>query len=433
VASPGSRASPGGGEREPGAPRFGAFSYGPYRQYWFASLARVFGLQFSLIASGWLVVVVLDRSPIWIGIVGLAQAIPTIVLSVPGGVLADRLDNKRLITVSQGLATLVHLGLALLVVTGRANIWLVIAWALWSGALTAIGNPSLQSILPRLIEMRAMASAVAFNSAIWNSMRIVGPAIAGVMIAVIGTGQAFLVTAVGFGASTLLLGALRMRPAPPAAAGGDRSLMSGLRYIAGHRLFLAVIGLSFFSSVFGMSYQLLMPIFADEVLGVGSVGFGFMETCAGVGALLGTLSVVRLGAGRHRGRVMIFAAMLFGLLVAGFAASTWFSLSLAMLFAVGFTSSVYLNVGMTTLQVMVPNELRGRVMGIWSMTWFLTSVGSFVVGAAAEVLGVSVTVAIGGLAVTAFAVGVYAASPELRRLPALDEGRAPAGAPAGGG
>lgn len=412
--------------------RWGAFSYPAYRRYWFASLARVFGLQFRLIGAGWLVVVELDRSPVWLGVVGLASAIPTILLSVPAGVLADRFDNKTLIVSSQGLTTAAHLTLAIMIMTGQASIWVVIVWAAASGALTAIGNPSLQAILPRLIEMPAMASAVAFNSAIWNSMRIIGPALAGILIAAIGTGQAFFVTALSFIGSTVILALLRLRPLEgdrPRTGGG---MASGFAFIFGNRLFLAVIGLSFFSSVFGMSYQLLMPIFADEVLRVGSTGFGFMEACAGVGALLGTLSIVRLGAGRMRGQVMIGAATVFGIVVAGFAWSTWLPLSLVMLFAAGFTSSVYLNVGMTTLQVLVPNDLRGRVMGVWSMTWFLTSVGGFVVGAGAEVFGTPAMVAVGGLAVTAFAVGLYVVSPELRAMPELDAPTRPAASAARG-
>ena len=418
---------------EPGqAPRWGAFSYPNYRRFWFASLVRVFGMQFHIFAAGWLVVAVLDRSPIWLGVVGLSQALPTIVLSVPAGLMADRFEHRRLLVIGQTLSMINYLALATLIVTGTVNIWLVIGWAVLAGALSAISNPAQQAILPRLIEMRAMASAVAFNSAIWNSMRIVGPAVAGVLIAAIGVGQAFFVAGAGFAVSTLLIGTLRLAPMPRAGSDGDNSLLGGMRYIFAHRLFLAVVGLSFFSSLFGMSYQFLMPIFADEVLAVGSSGYGTMGAFAGIGALLGTLSLVKLGATRYRGQLMIATAALFGVVVAGFATSTWFALSLGLLFVAGFLSSVYLNLGMTTLQVLVPNELRGRVMGVWSMTWFLTSVGGFVVGAGAELVGTPAMVAVGGLAVTAFAVGLYMISPELRRLPDLQPSPRPAPAPTRG-
>ncbi len=434
-----SDASPSPSPPSSAPPRWGAFSYAAYRQYWFASIARVFGLQFRIFGSGWLVYSVLHRSPFWLGTVELCVAMPSILFSVPAGELADRVDNKRLLVVSQGLSTVAHFGLAIAILTGVVNIWLVIAWALVSGTLTSLGNPPLQAILPRLIEMRAMPSAVAFNSAIWNSMRIVGPASAGVLIAIIGTGQAFFVTAVGFAVSTFLLGRLRFRPldeSPDAlrASGGTpgRGMLSGLRYIFGNRLFLAVMGLSFFSSIFGMSYEILLPVFANTILKVGSQGFGFMGAATGVGALLGTLSIVRVGGGQHRGPLMIGAATLYGLVVAAFAMSQWLPLSLVLLFCAGFVSSVYLNLGMTTLQVLVPNELRGRVMGVWSMTWFLTSVGGFVAGAGAELIGTRLMVALGALLVSAFAASLYLVSAELRAMPTLEAARATAETAGGG-
>ncbi|MPZ99088.1 MAG: MFS transporter [Dehalococcoidia bacterium] len=418
---PAATAAPDG---EPG--RWGAFSYPNYRRFWFASLVRVFGMQFHIFAAGWLVVSVLDRSPIWLGLVGFSQAVPTIVLSVPAGVLADRMEHRRLLLASQSLMAVNYLALATLIMTGLVNIWLVIGWAIIAGSLSALGNPAQQAILPRLIDMRAIASAVAFNSAIWNSMRIVGPASAGVLIAIIGVGQAFLVAAIAFAVSVVLIARLRLSAMPARRPDADNSLLGGLRYIAKHRLFLTIVGLSFFSSLFGMSYQFLMPIFADDILEVGEVGLGVMGAAAGIGALLGTIAVAKVGAGRYRGQVMIASATLFGLLVAGFAASTWLPMSLVFLFGAGFVSSLYLNVGMTTLQILVPDDLRGRVMGVWSMTWFLTSVGAFVVGAGAEVLGTPLTVALGGLSVSVFAVVLYLISPELSRLPDTREEREPA-------
>src|SRR5690606_19634683 len=193
---------------EPG--RWGAFSYPNYRRFWFASLVRVFGMQFHIFAAGWLVVSVLDRSPIWLGLVGFSQAVPTILLSVPAGVLADRMEHRRLLLTSQSLMALNYLALSVLIMTGIVNIGLVIGWAIIAGSLSALGNPAQQAILPRLIDMRAIASAVAFNSAIWNSMRIVGPASAGVLIAIIDVGPAFLVAAIAVAVSVILLARLRL-------------------------------------------------------------------------------------------------------------------------------------------------------------------------------------------------------------------------------
>lgn len=194
--------------------------------------------------------------------------------------------------------------------------------------------------------------------------------------------------------------------------------MEGLRYILANRIFLATIGLSFFSSIFGMSYQTLLPVFADDILDVGSEGFGAMESAVGIGGFLGTLAVIKLGAGRHAGTIMLAAAALFGLFIASFAASRALTWSMGLLFCAGFASSLYLNIGMTTLQLLVPDDLRGRVMGIWSMTWFLSAVGGLPASAVAEWIGAPWTVALGALSVTAFAAAVFALSTELRQLTA---------------
>ena len=424
MASDASRSGPPAAELKP---RWGALSYPNYRRFWTASLVRVMGMQFHIFAVGWLVVDVLERSPVWLGAVGFAQAIPTIVLSVPAGALADRVEHRRLLLISQAALMLNYLVLAVLIMSELANIGYVIIWAIVTGCLSAIGNPAQNAILPRLIEMRAIASAVALMSAIWNGTRIIAPGLAGILIATVGVGEAFLAAAVAFGISVVLIAMLKVAPMPPARAGADRSLLGGLRYVASNRIFLTVVGLSFFSSMFGMSYQYLMPVFARDVLDVGSTGFGILGAFGGTGALLGTLAVVRLGDTSNRGQLMLGAAALFGLLVAGFALSTSFPLSLGMTFAAGFVASIYLNLGMTTLQILVPDELRGRVMGVWSMTWFLTPVGAFVVGAGAEVVGTQAMVAIGGLAVTAFAVAIYLASPTLRRIDLAGDPAAAAG------
>ncbi|GMU39484.1 MAG: hypothetical protein AMXMBFR23_03500 [Chloroflexota bacterium] len=409
-------------DSSPPVGRWGALSYPNYRRFWFASLVRVMGMQFHIFAVGWLVVDVLERSAFWLGAVGFAQAIPTILLSVPAGALADRVEHRRLLLASQAMLTVNYLVLALLIMTGHASIGYVIVWAGVTGCLSALGNPAQNAILPRLIEMRAITSAVALMSAIWNGTRIIAPGLAGVLIAVMGVGEAFLAAAVAFALSVVLILTLKIAPMPAAQHGVDRSLLGGLKYVAGNRIFLAVVGLSFFSSMFGSSYLYLMPVFAKEILGVGSTGFGILGGAGGTGALLGTLAVVRFGQTPYRGQMMLGSAALSGLLVAAFATSTIFALSLVLTFAAGFVASIYLNLGMTTLQILVPDELRGRVMGVWSMTYFLTPVGAFAVGGGAEFIGTQAMVALGGLSVTLFAAALYAVSPELRSVPSAPVG-----------
>jgi len=414
-------------EQEPS--RWGAFAYANYRRYWISMVARVFGLQFRFIGQSWLVFVELDKSPVWLGVVGLASALPTILLSVPAGIVADRYDNRRILVGSQTATALLTFVLAALVVSDLVTIWMVVVWSILVGALAALANPAQSAILPRLIEMHAMPSAVAFMSSVWNSMRIIGPALAGAMIAIIGTGQAFTVTAGGFALSAILLATLKLTPVDRSGQDDDGGMFEGVRYIFSNRLFLATIGLSFFTSVFGSSYQTLLAVFSEDILDVGSTGFGLLEAAAGVGGFLGTLAIIKVGAGRYAGMIMLGSAALFGISIAGFAGSRSMQLSMALLFAAGFTSSLYLNIGMTTLQLLVPDELRGRVMGVWSMTWFLATLGGLPAGVLAELIGAPWTVALGSLSVTAFAVLLLALSSELRKLPQAR----PAAGSAGGG
>ncbi len=407
-----------GGAPEAGGSRWGALSSGPFRVYWVAMFSRVFGLQFRFIGTGWLVASKdgLDMDPIWIGIVAVASAVPTIVLSVPSGILADRYDHRKILFWSQSLTAVSSFALAIAVIGGVVNIWMVIAWSVFTGVLAAVANPTYSAILPRLIDMRTMASAVAMVSTVWNTMRVVGPAAAGLLIAVIGIGQAFFVTAAGFALSTVLLQMVALKPVAERPPGPDGGMLEGIRHIAREPIFLATIGLSFFTSVFGGSYQALLPIFADDILKVGPTGFGWMEAAAGIGGFLGTFAIIRIGTGGRAGMAMSIAAALFGVFIAAFAYSRNFPFSLVLLFAGGFVSSMYLNLGMTTLQLRVPDELRGRVMGVWSMTYFMAQLGGLPAGALAQLIGTPAAVAIGALSVTAFALIVLASAPALRRM-----------------
>ena len=399
----------------PRAPSTSAFSYAAYRRFWFSNLAMVFAMQFRFIGSGWLVHELTD-SPFWLGVPGLVSAVVTILLTVPGGALADRFDTRRLLVVGRATSGLLHLALAIVTVTGVGEVWMVSVWAALTGVTAAVTSPAGNALLPRLIDRAAMPSAVALSSSIWSAMRIIGPAAAGILIAAIGIGTAFFVTATGFAISTGLIASLRLEPARDSATEHE-GMFAGVGYILRNRIFLATIGLSFFTSIFGRSYVVLLPIFADEVLHEGVRGFGYLEAAAGIGALLGTLAIMRIKPGRHVGATMIWSAVLFGCWVAAFAASRSLPLSLGLLFAGAFFSAIYLNLGMTTLQLLVPNELRGRVMGVWSLTWFLSSAGGFVAATAAEFLGAPLSVALGALAVAGFGVVVFLSFPEIRHLP----------------
>jgi MFS family permease len=353
---------------------------------------------------------------------GIVSAAVTVALLIPAGALADRVDSQRMLVWGRAATGLLNLALAIAVVADLVSLWMVVAWAAVGGALAAITNPSQNALLPRLVPREAMASAVALGTSVWNAMRIIGPALAGVVIATVGIGQALFVTAAGYALSTLLIASLRLRAVERGEQpAGDEGALAGLRYILSNRIFVATIGLSFFSSLFGRSYVVLLPIFADDILQVGVTGFGWLEAAAGLGALAGTLSILRIPTGRHTGAVMIGGAVLFGLCVGAFSAARSMPSAMGLLFAGAFFASIYLNLGMTTLQLLVPDHLRGRVMGVWGLTWFLAPAGGFMAASLADWLGADIAVAIGALSVSGFALVVYLASAEVRSIPTRDE------------
>ena len=189
-----------------------------------------------------------------------------------------------------------------------------------------------------------------------------------------------------------------------------------LGYLAPLLLLLGAMGLVFFNSLFGMSYQVMMPIFARDILEVGSQGFGFLQSAVAVGAILGSLLAARLADARHRGLRSLAGAALFGLLIVAFSFSTWFPLSLVLMFLMGLTSAFYMITISTSLQILVPDQYRGRVMGLWSLSFSLPPLGGTLAGWLADYMGVPGAVSLGGLLVMAMAVATAVLVPRVRQL-----------------
>ena len=398
-----------------------ALRYPAYRNYWLGSLASVAGYNMVYFAQLWLAHE-LTGSPLFLGAIGAANALPAMGLGMMGGVFADRMDRRQLIVGAQAVLAGLALLLATLTLLDIVRPWHLIATAIAAGLALAFDQPARQAFYPQLIERKVMASAVAMNASIWQGTRIVAPAAAGLLIAVGGTETALYVGAVGF----TLMGIVVLSLKVPAARTGEmqsarRELMVGLSFVGSNRTFVFFIGMSFFCSFFGMGYILLMPIFAVDILDVGADGQGFLLGISGVGSLLITIWLgTQTSVGRIRGPLIIGGAALSGLSIAGFALGAdligSYALSLGLMFlAGGFTSMYMINI-MSSLQMMVPDHLRGRVMGLYGITWSIMLLGGLQAGALATALGAPVAVAIGGLIVTGFALGPALANPTLRNL-----------------
>ena len=397
-----------------------ALRYPKYRAYWLGTLASVGGFQMLMFGQGWLVFE-LTGSPLYLGYIGLANASSAIVLTLFGGVFADRLDKRMLIFVTQlGTGLLIFL-LAALTLFQVIEVWHIISIAFVAGAVHGFGQPAHEALYPHLIDRKVMVSAVALDSAVWEGTRIVAPAAAGFVISLTGTATVFFLAGAGFVVMTLVILMLRV-PEIVHSSGGSpvRDMMEGLKYISGNAVFSFLIGMTFFNSFFGMAYIQMMPAFAVDVLKVGADGQGVLMSVGGVGALAVTMVLGSMSGSSHRGLMIVGGSVAFGLSVVAFALTSQyvgsFPLALALMFIMGTSSSIYLIAIMSSLQQLVPDNMRGRVMGFYSITWSLSPLGAMQAGAIAELVGVPAAVAIGGTLVTLFALGPAVLARQVRNL-----------------
>lgn len=399
-----------------------ALRYPKYRAYWLGTLASVGGFQMLMFAQGWLTYE-LTGSPLALGYVSLASAASAIALNLFGGVFADKLDKRRLIFAAQLITAALIFALGALTALGVARVWHIIALAFAAGAVNAFDQPARQALYPHLIERRAMMSAVALNSAIWQGTRIVAPAAAGFVIRFTNTETAIFAAGAGFLAMAAVIFALRIPPIESASAGNPmKDLADGLNFIKSNSVFWFLIGMTFFNSFFGMAYIPMMPAFAVDVLKVGAEGQGTLMSAGGVGALAMMTLLGAMGDIRRKGLLIVGGGFGFGLTLAAFALTSEFvgsfALALALMAAMGVASTTYMITIMGSLQLLTPDAMRGRVMGFYGMTWSIMPIGGFWAGGLAEVanVGVPMAVAIGGALVSAFALGPALLNRRVRNL-----------------
>ena len=396
--------------------RMGALSQPAYRRYWLGSLAAVGAVQLVMIGQGWMIVNQLGGSPLDLGYLGAATAVPTIVVNLFGGVLADRVNRRLLLIVTSVLSAALLAVLALLTVTEAVLIWHVIAIGAVLGLISGFDWPARNALFPALIGRAYIMSAVALNSVLWQGTRVVAPAIAGLLIRLFGTGAVFIGGAAGFGTMVAVLLSLK----PPVQRPASRrhvmtDLLEGVKFIARDPMFAVLIPLTYASHFFGWQHVQLMPLFARR-FEVGAEGLGLMFTMVGVGAVFGTFVVGKLQGGRHTGIVMLAGSLLFSLCVVGFAFAPGFGLALGTLFVAGFFSSFFMITSMSVLQLRVPDRLRGRVMGMHGITFSLIPLGGLLGGAVAEVYDERVAVGLGAVILIAIVLVVFVFASHVRGL-----------------
>ena len=388
-----------------------------YRWFWFSLLSSMAAFNMQILVRGWLVYE-LTGSPRALGLVSAATGIALMLFSPLGGVLADRVDKRNLMIAAQCAGGLLALVIAILVSTGAIMLWHLVVASVLSGIIWAFSLPARQAIIPELVEKHRIMNAVAVSSGAMHLSRVVFPALGGLLMSTLGVACAYYVVVVCYIAAASLL--LRVPATGGAAVEANASmgfhLAEGLNYIRRSPVLVALLLMAVVPILFGMPYQMLMPVFAEDVLDVGARGLGFLMAAVGLGALVGSFLVASLGDFRHKGLLLFGSVLLFGVTLILFALSTNFYFSLLILLFVGVVNTAYLSINNTLLQINSEDRVRGRVMSIFVMTFGLVGVGVLLVGELAEHLDVSLGVAIGGGLVLLFTLAMALWRPILRKL-----------------
>ncbi len=399
-----------------------AMQYPAYRSFWLGMLASVSGFQILRFGQFWLIFE-LTGSPLALGYVGLANGVPAIFLNLFGGVAADRMDNRRLIYVSQTITAILIFLLAVITLMSMVEVWHLLTISFLAGAVEAFDQPARRALLPQLIDRKVMSSAVALNSSIWPGTRIMAPAAAGFIIALRGTEACFFVAGVGFLVMAAVAFRLRVPSVTRTSSGSPaHELLEGLKFIRKESMFSFLIAMTFFNSFFGNAYITLMPIFAVDILQVGAGKLGLLMGAGGIGSLATSIWLSTRTRLNHKGLLIMGSGILSGIAIAAFAVTAEFvrslPLAMALMLTIGVFNSLFTTTTQSSLQMMVPDYIRGRVMGFYGMTYNIRPLGGMQAGALANIgaIGAPFAIAIGGMAVVAFAIGSALVNKKVRNL-----------------
>jgi MFS family permease len=380
---------------------FAALRHRDFRLLWLGQIVSVTGSQMQFVAINWQVYL-LTKSPFALGLVGLFRGVPIIICSLAGGVVADAIDRKRLMIVTQ---TIMLTSAALLTagtLKGFESVWPIYLLSAIASAATAFDTPARQALMPTLVPIEDFPNAVSLAVIVFNVATIAGPAIAGFLLAESGPAIIYGINALSFLAVIAALVAMRASGQPDLQterkdALSLEALKEGLRFVWHTPIIVQTMTLDFVATFFA-SATLLLPIFAQERLHVGARGYGFLAAAPAIGSVLTALVMARLGTLRRQGRLVVASVAVFGVATAGFGVSTVYWISLLMLAITGAADTVSTVLRQTIRQLVTPNHLRGRMTSI-NMMFFMggPQLGELEAGVVAALVGAPLSVVIGGL------------------------------------
>lgn len=414
------------------SPTFKSLHHRNYRLYWSSMLVSNIGTWMQRVAQDWLVLVVLGAGPAALGITTGLQFLPFLLISPVGGLLADRLPKRHLLRATNAFMGLVGLTLGVLVLTGTAEVWHVYVLAFLLGVGAALDNPARQAFVSELVPQDDLPNAVGLNSASFNGARLIGPAVAGLLIAVVGTGWVFVINAATFIVPIIALTALRLVPVErderDAGAGPLARLRGGVAYVRSRPDIVMIMLIMFSVGTFGMNFQLNAALMATGAFGKGPTEYGILGSIMAVGTLSGALFAARRG--KTRRRYIVVGAIAFGtiLMIGGFMPT--YETFAVTLIPLGISSMTVLTAANAYIQVTVPQHVRGRVMSLYVMVLMGgTPLGAPVIGSIAEALGPRWSLwAGGGITIGATVIATlvmagrngFVVRPRLRPVPRID-------------
>ena len=377
-----------------------AFESKNYRLFFAGQAISLIGTWMTQLATVWLVYR-LTNSALLLGVVGFSSQIPNFVLAPFGGILVDRWNRHRILIATQALSMLQSLALAFLALTGTVDIWHIILLSLFQGFINAVDSPARQAFVTEIIDKREnLGNAIALNSSVFNGARLVGPAIAGLLIASVGAGVCFLIDGLSYIAVIAGLLAMKLKPRTiaPQTANVWQRLKEGFNYAFGFAPIRAILLLLALFSFMGMPYTVLVPIFATKILQGGAETLGFLMAAVGIGALMGGIYLSSRQSVVGLGKIIAFSPAFLGMGLIIFSQSRILWLSLLMMLIVGCASILQIASSNTILQTIVEEDKRGRLMSFYTMAFLgVLPFGNLASGALASRIGAPNTVMIGGL------------------------------------
>ncbi len=397
------------------SPTFHSLRYVNYRLWFAGAFVANIGTWMQRVAQDWLVLTVLtDDSGVAVGITTALQFGPSLVLSAWAGLLADRLDRRKLLMFTQGAMGVLAAGLGLLVLLGNAQLWHVYGFALLLGCVSALDAPARQTFVADMVPAERLSNAVGLNSASFNAARMIGPGVAGLLIAWVGSGWVFVINAVSFAATILALVAMRVHELQPVphAERGKGQIREAARYVRGRTDILVVMVVVGVVSTFGLNFQLTSAVMARTEFGKGPGEYGVLGSILAIGSLAGALMAARRE--RPRVRLVVGSALAFGVSAGVMALMPTYELFALATIPVGFASLTMLTAANATIQMSTTPTMRGRVMALYLIVFLgATPIGSPVVGWVAETYGARWSIGVG--AISSLLVAAAAAVWAIRR------------------